>query len=1043
MKNLFTVLVMLAFTVALIATGCGGGGGGGGAYVPPPAETGSISGQIVNNTIAIGSGGSVRSQAAGTEEVKVYVEQNPTLTTQADSAGKFLLENVPAGVVNLIAEHKTADGQLFRMRSDEITVEAAKTSELPAAIAVLKADKQITGRVINASTSVAIDGVTVTAWGNTLTTDGNGSFILENLPNLAFQFKLSKDGFETKIVSVETGSDLAQSFLVELTPSAAILPGTTTGTIKGKIVFNGMPMQGATVFCEQYLDLKAETNADGVFEIQGIPAGKVNLVALCTMDPSDPGALRGRSSEQTLSAGQTIDMTGTPLTLEWMMGSVSGWITVSGSNDPLTDVKVTILEKQTSSSSDITKPGFYTIGRLPSQVVEVVFEKSGYVTQTFSGDTSSGWNLNVAMVPIVFEEIVPEVEDEGPLRDINTIAKSIYKMPLDENNILLTAQAVVKLPEITGLRRSDLYMFSNDGGPGSFETQVEKDGFIPTRAITASSSPALVMFGIKDEHYLYTYHPMLLKVWHPYDTKYDNYIDSRSTAEALVLFDKVLWTLEKEKFLLALNKVRNHSALNDLITAVELALRVPEPETLYSDTLMQKSAAIARAVAQELDVVPETSSSSLRSSRVMPSIMGALGEVDSDKTVYVEDDSARSASTVLLTNRSYCHYRVTITKNNYQSTQTVTSPFGNNYFALERSTHTSYTWSWPPDRKKQVTVDLGPGEFTTTFTKQKGLSVFDGLMTLAGTVIGAGASSYEELDDGYKLLSTTGQGVLEMINTATTAKINSADDALELADQLLFSTGKMGFEVLMDFAPKYFGAKLKRELKSSWFKTAAKFMMKKALIWGVAIYNTTDVALIIYDVAKTPDSYVEEAWQTKGGWYGDLFAEKIGKMKYMRIIFNMPMNGTAYYKEVDENYNVIGESSVDTNNGPVEHIAPYALIDGTTVSFSADPDSKALIGASYEYESSHSKVGVLFSNVGFNGFIDRYNENAFDETKMQFVWGNPGADFLQITEISGKDVYPADIDFTNFDRWIYSSVEWASVQPGYPYYAGVILSENP
>ncbi|PKL44467.1 MAG: hypothetical protein CVV42_19465 [Candidatus Riflebacteria bacterium HGW-Riflebacteria-2] len=1037
MKNLFKVFIMLTFAVALIATGCGGGGGGSGAYVPPPSETGSISGQIVNNSISIG-GGSVRADAAGTEEVTVYLEQNPEITTSADSAGKFLLENIPPGVVNLIAEHKTKDGQLFRMRSDDVTVEAAKTTELPATITVTKADKQISGRIINANTSAAIEGVTVSAWGKTITTDGNGGFILANLPDLAFQFKLVKDGFETKLVSVETGSDLAQSFLVELVPATAVLPGATTGTIKGKIVFNGMPMQGSTVVCEQYLNFKTETDADGIFELQGIPAGKVNLVAVFTMDPNDPDALRARSSEQTLSAGQTLDMTGTPLTLDWMMGSVSGWVTISGGGEPLTDVKVTVLEKQTTSSSDNSKLGFYTIGRLPSQNVTVVFEKSGYVTQTFTGDTSSGWNLNVAMVPIILEDIVPEVVDEGDLRDVNSIAKDMYKMQLDENNILLTVQAIVRLPEITGLRRSQLYMFSNDGGPGMFETQVEKDGFINTRAVTASSSAALIMLGIKDERYLYTYHPMLLKVWHPQDTEYDNYIDSRSTAEALVLFDKVLWTLDKEKFLIALNKVRKHSDLADLITAVELALRVPEPETLYSDTLMQKSAAIAKKVAEELAVGPY-SSSSLRSARVMPSIRGAVGDV-SDKAVYVEDDGARSASTVLLTNRSYCHYSVTIT--NDMTYDVIKSPAGNNYFTLERSTHTSYSWSWPPDRKLQVTTDLGPGEFTTKFTKQKGLSVFDGLMTLAGTVIGAGASSYEELSDGYKMLATTGQGVLEIINKATTANINSSEDALKLADELLFSAGKMGFEVLMDFAPKYFGAKLARELKSSWFKTAAKFMAKKALIWGVAIYNTTDVALIIYDVAKTPDYYEEKGWQTKGGWYGDLFAEKIGKMKYMRVIFNMPMNGTAHYRQI-ANDGTVTESSVDTNDGPVEHIAPYVPIDGAVVSINPDPDTRALIGASYEFENSRGKVGVLFSNVGFNGFIDRYNDRAFDETKMQFVWGNPGPAFMQITEISSKDVYPALMSFDYFDHWVYSSVEWASVLPGYPYYAGIILSENP
>jgi hypothetical protein len=375
------------------------------------------------------------------------------------------------------------------------------------------------------------------------------------------------------------------------------------------------------------------------------------------------------------------------------------------------------------------------------------------------------------------------------------------------------------------------------------------------------------------------------------------------------------------------------------------------------------------------------------------------------------------------------------------TSQIVKSPAGNNYFTMERSTHTSYSWSWPPDRKTQVEANIGPGEFITTFNKQKGLSVFDGLMTLAGTVIGAGASSHEELSAGYAMIANTSTGLIEIITKATTASINSSADALKLADDLLFSTGKMGFDVLMEFAPKYFGKKLAREFKNSWFKTTAKFFMKKALIWGVAAYNTTDVALIIYDVAKTPDSYTEKGWQTKAGWYGDLFAEKIGKMKNMRVIFNLPMNGTAYFKEINNADGTVTETSFDTNNGDVQYNGTFVPLDGSKISINADPAGRLLVGASYEYSTARGIVGVEFSNVGFNGFIDREKGNVFDETKMQFVWGNPGSSMLQITKISHKDIFPPLADYSTFDHWEYSSTEWASVKPNYGYVAGVILSE--
>jgi len=1019
MKYLFRAFVVLTFAIALIATGCGGGGGGGGTYLPQSSETGSISGQIVNNTISIG-GGSVRSQAAGTEEVKVYVEQNPTLTTMADSAGKFLLENVPAGVVNLIAEHKTTDGQLFRMRSNEITVEAAKTSELPGAIEVKAAKQVFAGRLVNSKTSDVIPGVTISVWGKETTSAADGSFTIENLVDIAiaYQVKFAKSGFESQTRSIKISDSDALLLEVKLVP----LPNT--GAVKGTLAANG-PLQGVTVFCEQYPDIKVETDATGKFLLENIPAGKLRIIAFT---PFGESVMRG-SAECTVTIGTTFELT-TPLTLSVNSKAVHGIITVTGGTSAENDaaivgIKVTALG-QTVLSNDF---GYFKFENLPPEKITLTFEKPGLASRTVEADVTTVNTVDLS--PFAMTLLKPEdiPEKDIPLRSLDDIVKGMMINPVagDESLIRLTVEAIVRLPENAGVTRRSLHSITTES-----LTEIGADGYVTTNSVIGSETPALVIVGTKPFSGSEEVYPLLLKIWHPKDSTFvpaDQYIDKDSTAEALVLLDNVFWSLSYDKFLEAREKVRKHANLPALAKSVEYAMQNPSAEALFSDTLIRGSQSIAKSVASAMNL-----SLSRR-----PSIRSVIGEV-SDKAVYVEDDGARSASTVLLTNRSYCHYTVSIT--NDMTYQTIKSPAGNNYFALERSTHTSYTWSWPPDRKKQVTVDLGPGEFTTTFTKQKGLSVFDGLMTLAGTVIGAGASSYEELSDGYKMLSTTGQGVLEIINKATTAQINSSADALALADELLFSTGKMGFEVLMDFAPKYFGAKLARELKNSWFKTAAKFMAKKALIWGVAIYNTTDVALIIYDVAKTPDSYKEKGWQTKGGWYGDLFAEKIGKMKYMRIIFNLPMNGTAYYRQTDIDGTVV-ETSVDTNDGPVEHMSPYVPIDGTFVAINPDLDTRVLLGASYEFENSRGKIGASFNNVGFNGFIDRYNNKAFDETKMQFVWGNPGAGFMDSIEISSQDVYPATINFDYFDHWVYSSVEWASIKPNYPYYAGIILSENP
>jgi hypothetical protein len=1012
--------IMLTIAVALIATGCGGGGGGGGSPIPTPsAETGSISGQIVNSTIAIG-GGSVRAQGAGSEEIKVYVEQNPSLTTLADATGKFLLENVPAGVVNLIAEHKTPDGQLFRMKSDEITVEAAKIYEIPATIEVKAAKHVLAGRIVNSKTSEVVSGVTISVWGKETTSGVDGSFTIENLVDIAiaYQVKFAKSGFEAQTKSIKISDTNASLLEVQLVP----LPNT--GAVKGTLAENG-PLQGVDIFCEQYPDIKTSTDAAGKFLLENIPAGKIRIIALT---PFGESVMRG-SAECTITIGTTFDLT-TPVTMIVNSKNAHGIIDVTGGTASenaaaIIGVKVTALG-QTVLSNDF---GYFKFENLPPEKITLAFEKPGLASRTVEVDLTTVGTVD--LTPFAMTRLKPEEipEQDIPLRSLDNIVKGMSKSAItaDESLIRLTVEAIVRLPENAGVTRRSLHSLTTES-----IDQVEADGYVTTNSIVGSATPALVIVGFKQFAGSEEVQPLLLKIWHPKDPNFvpeDQYIDTNSTAEALVLLDNVFWSLSSDKFLEAREKVRNNTNLPALARSVEYALQNPDTETLFRDAIIRGSQSIAKAVASAMNL----------SLSARPSLRSATGDVDKGKAVYVEDDGARSSSAVMLTNRSYCHYTVEI--KNGMTNLVVKSPAGNNYFTMERSTHTSYSWSWPPDRKIQVEANIGPGEFITTFNKQKGLSVFDGLMTLAGTVIGAGASSYEELSEGYSLIANTSTGLIEIITKATTASINSSADALKLADELLFSTGKMGFDVLMDFAPKYFGKKLEREFKNSWFKTTAKFFMKKALIWGVAAYNTTDVALIIYDVAKTPDSYTEKGWQTKAGWYGDLFAEKIGKMKNMRVIFGLPMNGTAYYKEI-ANDGTETETSVETSNSEVQHLmGPVVPIDGTLVSINADPTERKLIGASYEHSNSRGTVGVEFSNVGFNGFIDRYNNNAFDETKMQFVWGNPGADMVQITKISSKDVYPATIAFDYFDHWEYSSTEWASVKPNYGYVAGVILSE--
>jgi hypothetical protein len=391
MKKILAAFCATLLVLAILATGCGGGGGGGG-YTAPAAVTGSISGQIVNNTVAIGSP-NLKAQAGGTEEVRVYCEQHPELETLADADGKFLLENVPPGKVFLVAEHRTPAGHLFRMRSGEISVEAAKLHELGAGLAVVRADQTFAGRVLNAKTKAVIEGVRIAVWGKHTLSAADGSFVIENLVslNLPYSIRFEKTGYEPLTKSLKVSDADAQFLEIEMTP----LPDT--GSVTGRLADNG-PLEGVPVICAQFPDIRTTTNAQGKFTLENIPAGKVRLLATV---PFGESVMRG-SAEVVIVAGQQTDISDSPIVMSVHSRTVHGFVDIPGHAAEIVGVKVSALG-QSVLSNEI---GYFKIEHLPAEKIMVTFEKAGLAMKT--GEVALTTLAVVDLPPLAMEIIKPE-----------------------------------------------------------------------------------------------------------------------------------------------------------------------------------------------------------------------------------------------------------------------------------------------------------------------------------------------------------------------------------------------------------------------------------------------------------------------------------------------------------------------------------------------------------------------------------------------------------------------------------------------------------
>ncbi|MBI3090252.1 MAG: carboxypeptidase regulatory-like domain-containing protein [Candidatus Tectomicrobia bacterium] len=156
--------------------------------------------------------------------------------TQADAAGAFTLENLPAGELAVAAQ---ADG--FTPLTTGVTVQADQETALTIRLTPTPTDGgageqrgRIVGVVLNDRNGAAVPGARVQA-GAATQTNSAGEFTLGNLPAGELTIAAQADGFTPLTTSVTVQADQETALTIRLTPTGPA-PGTPEVTIQPQAV---------------------------------------------------------------------------------------------------------------------------------------------------------------------------------------------------------------------------------------------------------------------------------------------------------------------------------------------------------------------------------------------------------------------------------------------------------------------------------------------------------------------------------------------------------------------------------------------------------------------------------------------------------------------------------------------------------------------------------------------------------------------------------------------------------------------------------------
>lgn len=257
--------------------------------------------------------------------------------------------------------------------SESTTVSTGKTTNITLTQSSGPTTGTITGTVTNSS-GTALAGASISSGSETVTSQANGTYTLNNVNAGPATVTASLTGYQTATdqVTVTAGATTTANFTL-------VASAGSSGTVTGKItnISNGAALSGATV---KWSTTAAASSSSGVYTLGNVTSGSQTLTASAT------GYLP-RTGTVNVTAGATA-------TLNFQL-STAGKIQVTAKNsagaaDPGATITIQGGVISTTVNGTTNSSGVFTTNWIPAGSYTVIISESGHTTQSKSGTVTAG-----------------------------------------------------------------------------------------------------------------------------------------------------------------------------------------------------------------------------------------------------------------------------------------------------------------------------------------------------------------------------------------------------------------------------------------------------------------------------------------------------------------------------------------------------------------------------------------------------------------------------------------------------------------------------
>jgi TonB-linked SusC/RagA family outer membrane protein len=343
--------------------------------------------------------------------------------------------------------------------------------------------RKVNGAVTEADSGTPLAGATVTVKGTALTatTGPDGTFSIADVPGGEASLEISAADHVTKeVVLPASGKATVNTTLAKVPPPAAAR--VITGLVKDDA---GQPVVGATVTIKG-TQLSGVTDADGLFVIQGAPAGDLEVVADSEGRQATAPVPAAESSAKLTLAGGAAPPTGPEQPEQPQPGggrTITGTVTESTTKEGV--IGATVQVKDTDLAAIAEEGGAFTIEGVPEGPVTLVVTGPNHEIREVPVQATQG-SVEVVVVPVVGETIV--ITGRAPvLMKTNTSHGASVVNDRDLNRVSSQTLDTAMTGKVSGAN-----IQANSGAPGG-GTQLRLRGI---STINGQSSPLYVVDGV-------------------------------------------------------------------------------------------------------------------------------------------------------------------------------------------------------------------------------------------------------------------------------------------------------------------------------------------------------------------------------------------------------------------------------------------------------------------------------------------------------------------------------------------------------------------